>query len=144
MKKSLKEFLMIFFIVNTCVLIAAATYISLLEKNAVLDVSILWQILGVTFVTTLSDVVYYSKKELSRKQIIIRTCIQYIWINIIVISSAYIFSWIDTTKPFYYVAALMVLIAIVYIIIKLICYKKDAKMAEKFNERIAEYNKSKC
>ncbi|GKX67163.1 DUF3021 domain-containing protein [Inconstantimicrobium mannanitabidum] len=143
MKKTFKEFVVLFCTINTGVMFATAIYISLFEKEASLHVSILWQMLLVTFLTSLSDLLYYSKKELSKKQAIIRTCIQFILVSTIVIVCAYLFDWIDPTKPLYYIVSLIVLIIIVYILVKIISYKKDMKMAEKLNEKIAEYNRIK-
>lgn len=143
MKKTFKEFVVLFCTINTGVMFATTIYISIFEKEASLDVSLLWQMLLVTFLTSLSDLLYYSKKELSKKQVIIRTCIQFILVGTIVIVSAYLFDWIDVTKPVYYIISLIVLIIIVYILVKLISYKKDMKMAEKLNEKIAEYNRMK-
>lgn len=141
MRKTFKESVVLFCTINTGVVFATAIYISLFEKGASLDVSLLWQMLVVTFLTSLSDLLYYSKKELSKEQVIIRTCIQFILVSTIVIVSAYLFEWVDATKPLYYIVSLILLIIIVYILVKIMSYKKDMKMAERLNERLAEYNK---
>ena len=140
MRKYIKEILQMFFVINTGVTIAAATFITFLENQAQLNVKILWQIIIVSFVTALSCIILYSKNELNKKQFLIRVVINYITINIIVIVCGYLFNWIKT-GDIIELLSLIVSIFLVYIFVWVISYKNDTKTAKRINQKIEEYNK---
>ena len=140
MRKYIKEILQMFFVINTGVTIAAATFITFLQNEAQLNVKILWQIIIVSFVTALSCIILYSKNELNKKQFLIRVVINYITINIIVIVCGYLFNWIKT-GDIIELLSLIVSIFLVYIFVWVISYKNDTKTAKRINQKIEEYNK---
>lgn len=140
MRECIKEIVQMFFVINTGVTIGTSIFITLLQRDAKLGVEILWQMIAVSLVTAFSSIILYSRNELNKKQILIRTVIHYIAINIIVLGSGFIFNWVDggeATK----VIGLIVCIFIVYIFVWLNMYKSDAKMAKRLNQKIREYNK---
>lgn len=140
MRECIKEIAQMFFVINTGVTIGTSTFITFLQRDAKLGVEILWQMIAVSLVTAFSSIILYSRNELNKKQILIRTVIHYIAINIIVLGSGFIFDWVDggeTTK----VIGLIVCIFIVYIFVWLNMYKSDARMAKRLNQKIEEYNK---
>lgn len=140
MRKYIKDVLNTFCIINTGITIGASVFIYLFQNGASLNVDILWQILTVSLLTSFVNIVFYSKSELSKKEILVRGGIQYILINIITLTCAYFFKWIDF-KSFDTIVALTLTILFVFIFTWLICYINDAKVAEQLNAKIDEYNK---
>ena len=140
MRKYIKEILQMFFVINTGVTIAAATFITILENEVQLSVKILWQIIIVSFATALSCIILYSRNELNKKQFLIRVVINYITINIIVIGCGYLFNWIKIGNTIE-LLSLIVSIFLVYIFVWVISYKNDIKTAKRINQKIEEYNK---
>lgn len=140
MRKYFKDMLNTFCIINTGITIGASVFIYIFQNGVSLDVNILWQILIVSLLTSSINIVFYSKVELSKKEILVRGGIQYLLINIITLTCAYFFRWIDF-KSFNIIVGLTLTILFVFIFTWLICYINDAKVAEQLNAKIDEYNK---
>ena len=140
MIKCMKEILQTFFIINTGIMIGAAGFITFVQKGAELGVEILWQIIMVSLISAFAGIILYSRNELSKKQILIRTVSHYIAINIIVLACAYLFNWLDDVETIK-VLSLIVCIFLVYIFVCISTYANDTKTAKRLNQKIEEYNK---
>lgn len=140
MRECIKEIAQMFFVINTGVTIGTSIFITFLQRDAELGVEILWQMIAVSLVTAFSSIILYSRNELNKKQILIRTVVHYISINIIVLGSGFLFDWVDGGESIK-VIGLIVCIFIVYIFVWLNMYKSDEKMAKRLNQKIREYNK---
>ena len=122
--------------------VAAATFNSILNKSTRVNKNILWQIIILSILCTIASFILWSKEELSKVKFIIRLVLQYIMINIVMLSGAYMFGWIDK-KNNIEIVTLLILILFVYIFVWGCTYKNECKTADKLNEKIKYYNKDK-
>lgn len=135
--KKLKDLFFIFVCVTTCVVFVAALYITIFWPQTSLGVEILWQILTVSFLTSLG-VCFYPEKEVSAKSTLVRYILHYIYSNAVVLGCGIWFGW------FYADNLLMVLgmvlaVAFVFILVSIAGWNKGKKMAALMNEQLKEY-----
>lgn len=89
MREYLKDVLNTFCIINTGITIGAAAFINLFQGGGSIGVELLWQILIVSALTSIINLVFYSKSELNKNQALVRGVIQYVLINIVTLTCAY-------------------------------------------------------
>lgn len=143
--QKLKSILSTFTYVTTGVLFCSAFFIQIFGDGITLSVDILWQILSISFLCSLGNLLYFSKGSdrkggLEKKQLLVRAIIHYFYINIIVIGSGLFFEWF-----YWYRVDMMVtmffMILIIYLAIWVINYKKDKMLADRINEKLKEQYK---
>lgn len=115
------------------IMISTAIFISIFVKGYKFQIILLWQIIVISAVCAFGILIFFSKREFTKKQMRIRLIIHYLYINVVVLSGAYIFEWIN---PDYIIQsfAIMVLIAAVYLsvdIIDMMIGKRTAKIMNK-------------
>ena len=135
--KKLKDLFFVFMFVTTCVVFATAIYITIFWPNASLGVEILWQILTISFLTSLGIYVY-SDKEVSPKSTIFNCILHYIYCNIVVLGCGLWFKWfyIDNIPM---VLGMVIVIAVIFILVTAVAWKRTKKMAELMNGRLKDY-----
>lgn len=142
MREYLKDVLNTFCIINTGIIIGAAAFINLFQGGGSIGVELLWQILIVSVLTSIIIIVLYSKKvEINKNQALARGVIQYVLINVLTLTCAYFFKWIDF-KSSWITIGLILTILFVYIFTWIISYLNDAKVAKQLNMKINEYNQT--
>ncbi len=118
-------------------ILSTAIFISVFVPETVFTVLLLWEVIVMSAATTLGTLIFYSKKEISKRQMKIRTVIHYIYINLIVFSTALLCGWVDL-KHTVQLLFLLLLIAAVYYSVSSAMFKKEEKAAECMNERLRE------
>lgn len=136
----IKKIISDFFIITTGILIGVIVYSMLNEPEAIFHVQILQAIVFSGFVTSLLTLVFYSKKELTRKQMLLRQVIHFILLEGIIMWSAYSSGSIEAGNLVQGIETFG-MVFVIYFAVRLKGWFFDKKEADKLNKRIDEYNK---
>ena len=145
MFEKVKNLANIFSKITVWVLFASAIYISALwGLDAQISVRILWQIIIVSAVCAVPVLMYTTKneKELSKKGMIVRQIIYFVYVNIAVLGLGRAFGWFYLEKP-EMVVFMEGLIIGVYVIVNLVVYMNDRIAADSMNRKLSELRKIK-
>lgn len=137
MLTKIKNIFYTFACVTTCVVFATAIFITLFWENASLGTEILWQILFVSFLCSLGQF-FYPDKVTSKKLSACFFFLHYLTVNIIVLGCGIWFEWFYL-ENLTMVLGMLVLIALTFLLVTVIVWKRTAYMAEIMNERLKEY-----
>lgn len=135
----LKELIFTFSCVATCTLIASASYISFFWKDVILDVSILWQIIIVSLLCCLGNLLY-PKEAKSKRQFYFILLVHYLYIVMVVMGCGFYFEWFHI-NDLSMVLGLLLQITCIFILIASILHVRSKKQAERMTERLQEYIK---
>ncbi len=141
-KKTIGNMLHHYMIIAFAVLVVTATYISFFWGDSIrFGVEILWQILLVSFVCSLSELFFGMPegKEFSKKQWIVRWVLCYIYVNIVVLGCGFYFGWFSP-ESIPMVIGMMLCIAAVYLFAYVVIYFMDVKTADRMNQKLLERN----
>ncbi|HKM03953.1 MAG TPA: DUF3021 family protein [Lachnospiraceae bacterium] len=142
MMEKMKQVFSIFTLVTTLVVMATASYVSIFyDFNTTVSIHILWQILGVSFVSSFG-ILIYPKWELTKKQMIIYKMLHYLYTNIVVLVCGFYFHWF-TIQSISMVCGMLLLIAIIFVTVSIIMTRKDKKLADSLNKILERYQEKK-
>lgn len=135
--KKLKELLLVFVSVTTCVVFVAAVYISVFWPQVVLGVKILWQILLVSFLSSLG-IFIYPERAVSGKTLMLLRVLHYIEVNVVVLGCGIWFGWfyVDNLPM---ALGMLAVIALVFLALSVAMWIRGKQMADRMNERLKEY-----
>ncbi|MBA4687822.1 DUF3021 family protein [Candidatus Galacturonibacter soehngenii] len=141
----IKSIINTFSYITTCVIIGTAIYIKVFWQNTQLTVDILWQILSVSLLCSLGNVLYFDNhKELDekslKKRFLIRIIVHYLYINCIVIGFGLIYEWFYLDRIDMMVS-IFIMILFIFILIWFTNFLRDKELAEQLNEKLKEYYK---
>lgn len=139
--KRLKNFFNVFTMVVTCVTFASAAFISAFFKGDTLDWNILWQILFVSFLCSIW-VIFYPEREISRKKTLILNVLHYILVNVVVLGCGLMYGWFSWDN-FPQVLGMVIMIALIFLLVTVISWRRSLKEAEVMNERLRAYQEKK-
>ncbi|MDE6365063.1 MAG: DUF3021 family protein [Lachnospiraceae bacterium] len=137
--KKLRDMLFIFVCVTTCVLFVTALYITVFWPHATLGVEILWQILFVSFLCSAVNA-FFLEWEVSGTLLVVFYVLRYVMTNGIVLGCGFWFEWFYADNlPM--VLAMVLSIAVVFVIVSVIAWKRGKQQAALMNERLAVYQR---
>lgn len=142
LKEILNAMLRQFFIIVTGIVFCVAVFCSLFYPKVIFGLEMIWQIILLGMMSTMPQFVFYSKKELGKKQMMIRKCLHILILLIIILTAGYAWGWIypnDIIQPIVFV----LLVMCVYIVVTLLVFQKDKKVAQQLNNELKKYNKEK-
>ena len=122
--------------VATGVLLAAAMYCSLFFSEGMFSRYLLWELLLVSFLTSLGALLYTD--DINRKSMKIATIFHYLFNNVIVVGCGIWFGWIDASNLLQ-IIGMVVLVALVFAVVSVFSWKKAEKEADLMNERLVRY-----
>ena len=131
-------------IVQTCayvvfgVEIATAIFISIFYPGASLSVTLLWEILACSIICSLGNIIWWTDKQLSRMETLIRFFLHYMYINVVVFGSAFLFDWIDYDS-IVMIISLFFMILIIFIVVFLALRYHDKKISDLMTRRLKAY-----
>lgn len=140
MLKRLEMMASLFVKITTGILFVTAVYISVFYGwNQELQVEILWQILVLAAICTLGSVLLpvEEEKEVSKKSMLIRVILYFVYINIVVLFFGNIFEWFvfDNRKQF---LGMIAAIAFVFLVVMVFSYWMEYKEAERINQKLKQ------
>lgn len=121
--------------VVTFTLIGCATYLMIFFPQVTLTLNFIWQLVLCSFLTCLGSLIY---AEDSTKVTIIKCIIHYIYVNIVVMACGLCFDWFNVgSLP--QISAMLILIAIVFLAVSAITWRKAVQDANQLNDKLMEY-----
>lgn len=132
----LKTFLDVFTTVTTCTVIGVGVYCGIFFPGIHFGIEMMWEILLVALLTSAGTLMY--KDELSKKSTKIRCVIHYLMVNVIVVVCGIWFNWFHT-DDLAQVIGMLILIAVIFLIVSVVSWKKVMKEADLMNQKLAEY-----
>ncbi len=138
--RKLSSLFHIFSIVVTSVTLAVAVFTTVVSPVETIEPALLWQILLVSGLCTAAALIYPWKREMGKVETIVRTLVHYVLINVIVLGSGALFYWYDPSK-FRSVAAMVLMIAVIFGAVTAGSWKRAAMDAARMNECLEEYQK---
>lgn len=115
--------------------ISTATFITIFFPNVVLNVSLLWQVIFMAFLSALGSTIFVSKKEIGKKQMILRKTLHFFYTIFVVFGIAIVCRWVDVSRIPQLIVMLL-LIAGVYFSICFVMFRQSEKEAEFINRRL--------
>ena len=126
--------------VTTCTVFGAAVFCLIFSPGVIFGVEMLWQLLLVSFLTSAGTLMYTD--EIKKNSMKIRCIIHYLMVNVIVVVCSLWFGWIEADN-LTEVIGMLVLIAIIFLTVSVLSWKKVMKEADLMNARLAEYQEKK-
>lgn len=118
--------------------IAVAAFISIFYPGISLTVALLWQVLASSFACVLGSLIWWTSKRLNKTEVAIRILLHYLYINVVVFGSAFLFDWIDFDSIIMVFSMfLMILTVFVVIFLATCCYSK--RISEMMNRGLEAY-----
>lgn len=133
--QELKIIIRTFLYVLAGTVLSTAIFITVFYPGATFEVSLLWQVIAMTALTSMGTALFFSKKEISKTQMKVRKTIHYIYINIIVVGTAILCDWIHVNQMIQVIVFLFD-VSLVYFVVCAIMFRKEEKTAESMNERL--------
>lgn len=138
--RRLRVLFQIYAMVMAGVTLATAVFTTMISPVERVDSALLWQMMLVSGVCTLTSLIYPGNREMGKVEAIVKTVIQYVLVNVIVFGSGALFDWYNPSK-FYSIASMVLMIAVIFGVITAGSWKRAALDAARMNERLAEYQK---
>lgn len=134
----LKNLLQMFLLITAGTVISATIFCTIFSQNITFGIDLLWQLIAVAFFCTVPCIIFYSKKELSKKSMLIRQIVHLCLTLAILIFFAYFLTWIEAgsiIQPVIFVA----LVSVVYVTVAFFAYQADKVTAKQLNERLQRF-----
>lgn len=138
--KRLQFLFHIFSRVVTGILLAVAVFTTVVDPAEEIEAVILWQMLLVSGLCTMTSLIYPWNREMRKTEAIFKTLVQYVLVNVIVLGSGVLFSWYNPSR-FPSIAAMVMAIAVIFGTIAAGSWKRAAMDAARMNERLEEYQR---
>ena len=138
--KRLQDMLAMFFRITTGIIIVTALYIVMFwGKNSQIQVTILWQILMVSVFCSVGSLLLPcdSEKEVSKRGMLVRMILYFLYVNIVVMVSGFRFEWFDTSNGKMVFVMELCIIA-VFAVVTAVSHFTDYKTAEQMNRKLRE------
>ena len=119
--------------------IGSAIFLTLFNPNSQLTYVFLWQIIILSAVCAMGNLIFISGKVLRRKQVKIRYLIHYLYNGLVVIAGSLIFNWIDPDQSRTLIL-LFLFYTVYYFIITMALTNRDKKIADVLNEKLKKYH----
>lgn len=133
----LKEMARAFLIIVTGIVAGNYAISLIFTPDAFFPVSHFGRILLCALLSDFPYIIFYSPKELSKRQMFIRHVIHGIVLLAVLLIMASIWNWIDFGNPFE-MAIYLLVIAAIYVVVYASSYFADKKTADKLNEGLRE------
>lgn len=135
----IKKTLLTFFLVVIGITASTTIFLAIFYPGISLYPGLLLQITAMALVCALGNLIFYSKYEISKHQMLIRIIVHFIYINIIVISGAFLWKWV-TPGILAQFFTLLVMLELVYAIVMVINIRIGKREAEIMNKRLSQLN----
>ena len=138
----LKETVRYFVIITVLVLFVSAAYITAFYGlDSYVTVKVLWQILFVSFLGSLSHILFRTRQNrtLSKKAYYFRWLLCYVYVNAVVLGFGWLFEWFDISSlPM--VVVMLIAILVVFLVVTAFVFLMDTKTSEEINQKLKERN----
>jgi len=129
-----KDFLIIFASIIIIITILRQIY----YPNMSFDLQSIYILIAFSLLSALTGFILYSPSEISEKKMRIKMIIHFCTLEILLITLASILGFVNSAIS---VLILALQIAVIYIIVRLLSWKKDLKDAQEINEKLKSFKK---
>lgn len=133
-----KQLVRMYFVIYTCSMVGTVCFCSIFIPEVALDVSfIVWMFVFALF-ADLPGMVFYSKRELSKKQWRKRAVLHFFLLEAVLMTAGRLYEmWIGIFQGICFGGVVL----IVYVLVIFVNYQLDHKMAEEMNKKLKERRK---
>lgn len=140
-KKRMMELLLTFCMVTTGSVFVCAVYNKVFwPQGTFLESDILWQLLALALVCSLGNFIH-PYREISRKRAVVNKVLHYLYINVVVIGSGYLFAWMDIGNLLM-LAVMFLGILAVFAAVSFVIWRLHTRESENLNRKLREYQKT--
>lgn len=132
MRKFITNHLIIFALIVTCISVARQIY----YPNIPIKLTDIYVYMICSFMVNLLSLIFYSKKEISEKEMWIRRITHFISLEIVLLVFAYSIGFVESIKDIF---LLEIQIAVVYVIDHYLVWMYDRKTADKINDKLNDF-----
>lgn len=118
--------------------IGVTLYIFMVSGTKTISTAILWQIILVAAICALGYLILIVPHEISKKFLIVRQIIHYLYINTIILGSARLFDWMNLNS-LGILLSMILIIAIIYISMITIIFLQDSQTADRVNKKLRAF-----
>lgn len=136
MKEAIKMVITHFFVITVAVLFFT-TLSNTIERVEEYPISFIWQVFITGIVSALPSFIFYSKKELTKRQWKIRYGVHFILIESIILTEGWIFNWYSSFLSALIIALIVIL---VYAVVFTYSYFIQFNDAQKVNSALQAFN----
>ena len=129
-----------FTMVMTGVVFAVAVFTTVINPSETVETKLFCQIPLVSALCTLSSLIYPWNREMGKTEMVIKTLIHYILVNVIVLGCGAFFYWYDPSQ-LRNIAAMVFAVALIFAVVSAISWRRSAADAARMNEKLKEYQK---
>ncbi len=122
--------------VTTCTLFGAMLYCLIFSPGVSFGVEMLWQILVVAFLTSAGTLMYTD--DIKKNSMKVRCVLHYLMVNVIVVVCGLWFGWFEADS-LTEVIGMLILIAVIFLTVSVVSWRKVMKEADLMNSKLAEY-----
>ena len=148
MLERLESMISMFTRITTGVLFVTTVFIQTFwGDDFTFGVEVLWQILMLSLVCAIGTVIILPLRkmgsgEISKHAVLLRFVLQYLFINVVVLSLGFYFEWYDTGN-FQQILGMVIAIAFVFVAVTVISYLASYQTARKMNQKLRERGKNR-
>ena len=137
LKSIIKNMIYSFFIIVTSILASMCIFTLIFNPEALFTLTDLLGIFITALITTSTTFIFYSKKELTKKQMRIRTIIHIVVLLAICLFLSQIFGWANFKN---HIETFLFVLSVfgTYVLIYIFSEYRDRKLSDKLNESIKE------
>lgn len=137
LKRKLLFLVDVFCMVTTCMVFAVAVFTTIVNPLDRMEAAILWQIPAVAALISLLTLIYPWGRPMGKWECLVRKVIHYVLVNGIVLAAGIFFDWYDPGQ-FGSVTAMLASIAVIFLVVSGISWRKSAMDARRMNEKLQD------
>ena len=138
--RKIRFLLRTFTMVLTGVVFAVGVFTMIINPTETVETKLFWQMPLVSALCALTSLIYPWDREMSKTEVIVKTLIHYVLVNMIVLGGGAFFDWYNPCQ-FHNIAAMMLSIVLIFAVVTVISWRKSAVDAARMNEKLEEYQK---
>ncbi|MBP1754935.1 MAG: hypothetical protein H6Q59_1333 [Firmicutes bacterium] len=131
----IKKIIKTFFFVLAGSILSTAIFITIFWPGLTFPIAVIWQVIVMAAITSVGTLLFYSKREISKRQMRLRIILHYAYINFVVLATAFVCGWLDFTN-LVQVVSMIILVAAVYFSVNLVMFQSEKRIADNINQRL--------
>lgn len=135
MMDTIKKMIQTFAYTVAGITISTALFITIFAPKLPLNILLLWQVILMSAICAVGNLIYYSRKVPSKNQMILRIICHYFYINFVVFGGAFLWNWL-TPGLIPEILVMLLLVAVVYAIITVVCFRQEEIIAYNLNRQL--------
>lgn len=128
-----KNMLRSFFIISTGAVASMYVFCLIFFPDVTFTLGDIGRVLLMALASDLPYILFYSRKELGKRQMLVRKVIHFAALLAILLTFAHLWDWINLNNPGQVIVFILLVIGVYAIVIGLIVYQ-DKKLADKLND----------